>query len=417
MLGEPAGSEALRRRIGYVTQAASVYSDLTVRQNLEYFAAILGASSGAVDEAIDAVDLGGHANQMVRTLSGGETSRVSLAAALLGHPDLLVLDEPTVGLDPVLRRDLWNMFHELAAGGTTLLVSSHVMDEAERCDDLVLLRNGRIVATGSPSELLQETHTEDLEEGIPDPRGGVMTPRITLATAGRVLRQLRHDHRTLALVILVPPLLLTIMKYVFYGQEETFDRIGAPLVGIFPFVSMFLVTSIAMLRERTSGTLERLMSMPLAKLDILLGYGLAFTLLALVQATVTSIVAFGFLGLDTAGPVWLIVVLAAGNALLGMSLGLFLSAFAQTEFQAVQFMPAFVLPQILLAGLLVPRDKMADFLEWISNAMPLTYAYEALTLAAADDLGRELAVDALVIAGCIVAALVLGATTLRRRTA
>ncbi len=244
-----------------------------------------------------------------------------------------------------------------------------------------------------------------------------MTPRITLATAGRVLRQLRHDHRTLALVILVPPLLLTIMKYVFYGQEETFDRIGAPLVGIFPFVSMFLVTSIAMLRERTSGTLERLMSMPLAKLDILLGYGLAFTLVALVQATVTSIVAFGFLDLDTAGPVSLIVVLAAGNALLGMSLGLFLSAFAQTEFQAVQFMPAFVLPQILLAGLLVPRDKMADLLEWISNALPLTYAYEAIELAAADDLGRDLAVDVLVVAGCIVLALVLGATTLRRRTA
>jgi ABC-2 type transport system permease protein len=244
-----------------------------------------------------------------------------------------------------------------------------------------------------------------------------MTPRITLATAGRVLRQLRHDHRTLALVILVPALLVTLMKYVFYGQEETFDRIGAPLVGIFPFISMFLVTSIAMLRERTSGTLERLMSMPLAKLDILLGYGLAFTLVALVQATLTAIVAFGFLGLDTAGPAWLIVVLAAGNALLGMSLGLFLSAFAQTEFQAVQFMPAFVLPQILLAGLLVPREKMADLLEWISNAMPLTYAYEALALAAADDLGRELGVDALVVVGCIVLALILGATTLRRRTA
>jgi ABC-2 type transport system permease protein len=244
-----------------------------------------------------------------------------------------------------------------------------------------------------------------------------MTPRITLATAGRVLRQLRHDHRTLALVILVPPLLVTLMKYVFYGQEETFDRIGAPLVGIFPFISMFLVTSIAMLRERTTGTLERLMSMPLAKLDILLGYGLAFTLLALVQATVTAIVAFGFLGLDTAGPVWLILVLAAGNALLGMSLGLFLSAFAQTEFQAVQFMPAFVLPQILLAGLLVPREKMADLLEWISNALPLTYAYEALALAAADDLGRELTIDALVVTGCVVLALVLGATTLRRRTA
>jgi ABC-2 type transport system permease protein len=244
-----------------------------------------------------------------------------------------------------------------------------------------------------------------------------MTPRITLATAGRVLRQLRHDHRTLALVILVPALLVTLMKYVFFGQEETFDRIGAPLVGIFPFISMFLITSIAMLRERTSGTLERLMSLPLAKLDILLGYGLAFTLVALVQATLTSIVAFGFLGLDTAGPVWLIVVLAAGNALLGMALGLFLSAFAQTEFQAVQFMPAFVLPQILLAGLLVPREKMADLLEWISNAMPLTYAYEALALAAADELGRDLAVDALVVVGCIVLALILGATTLRRRTA
>ena len=166
VLGEPAGSEVLRRRIGYVTQAPSVYSDLTVRQNLEYFASILDAPKGGVREAIDAVDLGGHANQLVRTLSGGELSRVSLAAALVGHPDLLVLDEPTVGLDPVLRRDLWNMFRELAAAGTTLLVSSHVMDEAERTDDLVLVRDGRIVATGSPSELREETHTEDLEEAF-----------------------------------------------------------------------------------------------------------------------------------------------------------------------------------------------------------------------------------------------------------
>jgi ABC-2 type transport system ATP-binding protein len=166
VLGDSAGSEALRRRIGYVTQAPSVYSDLTVRHNLEYFASILGAPGGRVKEAIDAVALGGHANQLVRTLSGGERSRVSLASALLGRPDLLVLDEPTVGLDPVLRRDLWTMFRELAAGGTTLLVSSHVMDEAERTDDLVLIRDGRVVATGSPSELRQETHTEDLEEAF-----------------------------------------------------------------------------------------------------------------------------------------------------------------------------------------------------------------------------------------------------------
>jgi ABC-2 type transport system ATP-binding protein len=166
VLGEPAGTESLRRRIGYVTQAPSVYSDLTVRQNLEYFASILGVPGRRVGEAIDAVDLGGHANQLVRTLSGGEESRVSLATALLGRPDVLVLDEPTVGLDPVLRRDLWNMFHALADGGTTLLVSTHVMDEAERSDDLVLLRDGRIVATGSPSELREETHTEDLEQAF-----------------------------------------------------------------------------------------------------------------------------------------------------------------------------------------------------------------------------------------------------------
>jgi ABC-2 type transport system permease protein len=188
-------------------------------------------------------------------------------------------------------------------------------------------------------------------------------------------------------------------------------------VGIFPFVTMFLVTSIAMLRERTTGTLERLMSMPLAKLDLLLGYGLAFAAIAVVQATLTATVSFGLLGLDSAGPIWLIVVFAVGNAVLGMALGLFLSAFAQTEFQAVQFMPAFVIPQILLAGLLVPRENMARVLELVSDLLPMTYAYDALARAAADDLGRELALDAVVIAGFIVLALVLGATTLRRRTA
>src|SRR5918995_2398479 len=244
-----------------------------------------------------------------------------------------------------------------------------------------------------------------------------MSIRITLATAGRVLRQLRRDHRTLALVLLVPTLLITLFRYVFEGQDATFDRVGPPMVGIFPFVTMFLVTSIAMLRERTTGTLERLMSMPLAKLDLLLGYGLAFAAIAVVQATLTATVAFGFLGLDSAGPVWLIVVFAVGNAVLGMALGLFLSAFAQTEFQAVQFMPAFVIPQILLAGLLVPRENMARILELVSDLLPMTYAYDALARAAADDLGRRLALDAVVIAGFIVLALVLGATTLRRRTA
>jgi ABC-2 type transport system permease protein len=244
-----------------------------------------------------------------------------------------------------------------------------------------------------------------------------VSARITLATAGRVLRQLRRDHRTLALVLFVPALLMTLFRYVFDGQEATFDRVGPPLVGIFPFVTMFLVTSIAMLRERTTGTLERLMSLPLAKLDLLLGYGLAFAAVAAVQATLTAGVSFWLLGLDSAGPVWLIVVFAVGNAVLGMALGLFLSAFARTEFQAVQFMPAFVVPQILLAGLLVPRDQMARVLELLSDLLPMTYAYDALARAAADDLGRRLAFDAVVIGGFIVLALVLGATTLRRRTA
>lgn len=244
-----------------------------------------------------------------------------------------------------------------------------------------------------------------------------MSGTLALATAARVLRQLRRDPRTLALVFLVPPFLLTLFRYVFEGSGETFDRIGGPLVGLFPFTSMFLVTSIAMLRERTSGTLERLMSMPIGKLDLLLGYGLAFALVGAVQASLTSAVAFGLLGLDTAGPVWLVVVIAVANALLGMALGLFLSAFATTEFQAVQFMPAVVIPQLLLCGLLVPRDRMADLLHWISNVMPLTYAYDALARATqVGELDAELWWDVAVVCACVVAALALGAATLRRRT-
>lgn len=243
-----------------------------------------------------------------------------------------------------------------------------------------------------------------------------MSWRITGATAARVLRQVRRDPRTLALVLVVPPVLLTLFKFVFEGQPQTFQRVGPPMVGIFPFISMFLVTSIAMLRERTTGTLERLMSLPLAKLDILLGYGIAFAALAAVQATITGIVAFGPLGLDSLGPVWLIVALAVLNAVLGMALGLLLSAFAETEFQAVQFMPAFVLPQLLLCGLLVPTDQMATLLYWVSYLLPMTYAYDALARATADELDARLVLDIAVVSAAIVLSLVLGAATLRRRT-
>ena len=244
-----------------------------------------------------------------------------------------------------------------------------------------------------------------------------MTPRATLATARRVLGQLRHDPRTVVLLLAVPGLLLVLFKYVFDGSPQVFDRVGLLMLGIFPFTTMFLVTSIAMVRERTSGTLERLLTTPMGKLDLLGGYALAFGLVALLQGGISAAVAIGPLGLSVAAGIGIVLLLAVLNALLGMALGLFLSAFATTEFQAVQFMPAAVIPQILLSGLLIPRDQMADVLRWLSNALPLSYAVDALAKArVTSTLTTAITVDLLVIVGCVLAALALGAATLRRRT-
>jgi ABC-2 type transport system permease protein len=242
--------------------------------------------------------------------------------------------------------------------------------------------------------------------------------RITSATAVRVLTQLRRDPRTIALLLAVPPLLLTLLKYAFQRDPQAFERIGGPLVGLFPFLTMFLVTSISMLRERTTGTLERLMTMPLAKPDLLLGYGIAFASVAIVQALITAGVAFGLLGLHIAGSTLLVIALAVGNAVLGMALGLFISAFARTEFQAVQFLPALVFPQLILCGLFVSRDHMAKLLQIVSDVLPLTYAFDALQRATVHGRpgGRE-ALDIAVIIGATLLALALGAATLRRRTA
>jgi ABC-2 type transport system permease protein len=232
-----------------------------------------------------------------------------------------------------------------------------------------------------------------------------------------VLEQIRHDPRTIALLLVVPALLLVLLRYVFDGRESVFQTIGPPLCGLFPFIVMFLVTSITMLRERTTGTLERLMTLPLAKLDLLGGYAIAFGLLAAAQAVVVCVVGFVFLGLDAPHGAWLVAVLAILNALLGMALGLFVSAFAETEFQAVQFMPALIFPQLLLCGLFVARDDMASVLYAISWVLPLTYAYDALARATSiEPLGARLAIDVLVVVGCTLGALALGAVTLRRRT-
>jgi ABC-2 type transport system permease protein len=240
----------------------------------------------------------------------------------------------------------------------------------------------------------------------------------TAATTRRVLWQLRRDPRTVAMLLVVPMALLWLLELVFEGRPAVFDRIGPALLALFPFVVMFLVTSVTTLRERTSGTLERLLSMPLAKLDLLLGYLLAFGLVAVVQAALASGLMLGPLGLDLAGPAWLLVLVAVVDAVLGCALGLFVSAFARTEFQAVQFMPAIVLPQFLLCGLLVPREEMGAVLEAISWALPLSYAVDAMErITVETGVSTRALVDLAVVVVAIGLSVALGAATLRRRTA
>ncbi|MDQ1009168.1 ABC-2 type transport system permease protein [Streptomyces sp. V4I23] len=245
-----------------------------------------------------------------------------------------------------------------------------------------------------------------------------MSTARTLATAARVLRQLRHDPRSIALMLLVPCLMLLLLRYVFDGSPRTFDSIGASLLGIFPLITMFLVSSIATLRERTSGTLERLLAMPLGKGDLIGGYAMAFGLVAVVQSLLATGLALSVLGLDVVGSPWLLLLVALLDALLGTALGLFVSAFAASEFQAVQFMPAVIFPQLLLCGLFTPRDQMQPALEAISNVLPMSYAVDAMNeVLHHTDTTAAFLRDVLVVAACAVLVLALGAATLRRRTA
>jgi ABC-2 type transport system permease protein len=244
-----------------------------------------------------------------------------------------------------------------------------------------------------------------------------MNAGISLAIAIRVVRQLRRDPRTIILLLVIPALLEALMYWVFDAHEAVFQRIGVPLLGIFPLVMMFLVSSITMLRERSSGTLERLMTLPVSRLDLLAGYAIAFTAVAALQVLVASAVSFWLLGLESHGSVAAIIALAMLNAVLGVALGLFVSAFARTEFQAVQFMPIFIMPQIIVCGLFTPRGAMAPALDWLSNIFPMSYSYEALSLVAAGNSGElTLFRDILVVIAFAVVALAAGAATLPRRT-
>lgn len=206
-----------------------------------------------------------------------------------------------------------------------------------------------------------------------------MTGPRTLATAGRVLRQLSHDHRSVALMLVAPSLLIGLFAWLYSGRPGMFDLLGGAILALFPFIVMFLVTSIATLRERRSGTLERLMTTPLGKADFILGYALAFGLMAMLEAVITVTFAVWVCGLDVAGSLWQMMLVAVVAAVLGTALGLLASAFARTEFQAVQFMPVLVFPQVLLGGLFMPRDLMPDALRVISDWLPLSYAIDAVT--------------------------------------
>lgn len=236
-----------------------------------------------------------------------------------------------------------------------------------------------------------------------------------LATAARVLGQLRHDPRSIALMLIAPSLLVGLFAWLFSDQDGVFDQFGGAILALFPFIVMFLITSITTLRERRSGTLERLMTTPLGKADFILGYALAFGLMALLQAIITVSFAVGVCGLDVEGELWQLGLVAVVDALLGTALGLLASAFAQTEFQAVQFMPLLVFPQIILGGLFMPRDQMPDVLYAISDWLPLSYAIDTINAVTAGD--EDVYGPLLVVVAFGVGALVLASLTLRRRTA
>ena len=429
VLGRPAGSAELRHRVGYVTQDPTIYNDLRIIDNVRYFGALYGTDAQAADEAVAAVGLEDHRTALCGNLSGGQRTRVSLACALVCHPDLLVLDEPTVGLDPVLRVDLWEQFDQLARtrndiarfeprhgrGRSLRRPSAHARGPPARAHHThEATRGHRMSVTGGSVSVRHPAQHRSRSR---------LSPQAYLATTTRILRQLAADHRSVAMILVVPSLIITLMYFMFQnaphrpGAPSPFNNACLIMLGVFPLIVMFLITSITMQRERVSGTLERILTTPLRRLDLLAAYGTAFSIAAAAQATLACIVSFWLLGLDTAGSPILVFTIAIINAVLGVGLGLLCSAFARTEFQAVQFMPVVIAPQLLLCGIIVPRELLPDWLQWISNVLPASYALEALQQVGAYSEPTFIAVrDIAVVIGFAVLALCLAAATLRRRT-
>lgn len=240
---------------------------------------------------------------------------------------------------------------------------------------------------------------------------------VTLSTAKRIIEQLLHDKRTIMLMFLAPTLLMVLLWWVFSDTAKAFNFIAPALLGVFPFIIMFLITSITTLRERTSGTLERLMTTRIGKGDIILGYALAFSIFGIVQSLITSAVTVYVLKMTVMGPLWFVIIVAAADTLLGVALGLLASAFARTEFQAVQFMPAFIFPQLIVCGLFVPLAHLPGTLNAIAYWLPLTYAVDALNVVVTHtDVTSEMWRDIWVVIAFIVVSLILAGLTLRRRT-
>ena len=432
VLGLPAGSADLRDRVGYVTQDPTIYDDLRVIDNVRYFASLYGADAAAADDATAAVGLDDHRTALCGNLSGGQRTRASLACALVSRPTCWCSTNPPWASTPYCG----------SIYGTSSTSSPRT---ARRCSCRatswtkpitaaisLLMREGHLLAHTTPAKLREDTGCQSLEEAFlsshPAQHRGLkgrsrLSPQAYLATTTRILRQLAGDHRSVAMILVVPTLIITLMYFMFQnaphrpGTPSPFNNACLIMLGVFPLIVMFLITSITMQRERVSGTLERILTTPLRRLDLLAAYGTAFSIAAAAQATLACIVSFWFLGLDTAGSPILVFTIAIINAVLGVGLGLLCSAFARTEFQAVQFMPVVIAPQLLLCGIIVPRDVLPEWLQWISNVLPASYALEALQQVGAYAEPTFIAVrDIAVVIGFAIVALCLAAATLRRRT-